>query len=458
MLRSECEEMSTQPTARGPRSSCSPSALAADRARRRCGDGLPAPARRRPPRAAPPTATSPSPRRTGGADGRRADRRATAARSIAGGTSAAASSFPRSPTTAAPAGSRPTARRWRWSLLAAPTRRRRRSWRSSTPTSTSVIRTGPGQRGPRTRSVASTARLFSFHAISPNGSTLYLTALPRRATEARYEVREFDLGPSTPQLRGLAIVDPDGAGREDDRHPVSGATSADGRWAYTLYGGGERDVHPRARHRPRPRRLRRPAAGRAREPFDLGLRSNRGRPIDVLNAGRRSAREPVAIDTRPRGQRGRDWQPAHASSARRSAERRPSSSRQAWSDVAPTRELSAVRHATAMAPSRGGAIARRRRSARLAPPPVARQPLERVVGRHRDLAQPRAAAIARAPKGGRSSRRLSRPPATARRPRAGTRVLVFGCIHGDECAGSGVAPAARAAAPIRRRTSSSSPT
>lgn len=84
---------------------------------------------------------------------------------------------------------------------------------------------------------------FSFDAISPDGSRIYLIhylSLSRHNFDpAKYEVRSLDL--RTGALDAEPIVDP----REPDEKmrglPVTRAMSGDGRWAYTLYAGGE---HP----------------------------------------------------------------------------------------------------------------------------------------------------------------------------------------------------------------------
>ena len=80
---------------------------------------------------------------------------------------------------------------------------------------------------------------FSFDALSPDGRTMYLIEYLSRRDVTRYAVRAYEL-----QARRLipgAIVDP----REPDERmsglPMNRATSAGGRWEYTLYHGRE---HP----------------------------------------------------------------------------------------------------------------------------------------------------------------------------------------------------------------------
>ncbi|MBA3432524.1 MAG: hypothetical protein H0U08_00350 [Actinobacteria bacterium] len=83
---------------------------------------------------------------------------------------------------------------------------------------------------------------WSFDAISPSGSTLYLVQHISAGPNPRYRVRTFDV--NTGRL-GAAIVD-----RLEDEEvmggaPVTRATSSGGRWAYTLYArdGEEPFVH-----------------------------------------------------------------------------------------------------------------------------------------------------------------------------------------------------------------------
>jgi hypothetical protein len=81
---------------------------------------------------------------------------------------------------------------------------------------------------------------FSFDALSPDGRSIYLIEYLSRRDPARYAVRVFDLRAG--RLQRAPIVDP----REPDERmnglPITRATSADGRWAYTLYDGA--GAHP----------------------------------------------------------------------------------------------------------------------------------------------------------------------------------------------------------------------
>jgi hypothetical protein len=82
---------------------------------------------------------------------------------------------------------------------------------------------------------------FSFDALSPDGRTMYLVEYTSRDYND-YAIREYDL------TRGRLLHDPvqfshEVAPGEMRGLPMARVTSADGRWAYTLYngGGGARD-------------------------------------------------------------------------------------------------------------------------------------------------------------------------------------------------------------------------
>jgi hypothetical protein len=85
---------------------------------------------------------------------------------------------------------------------------------------------------------------YSFDALSPDGSTLFLIHYLSPRDPNRYEVRAYDLRHG--RLLPDPIVDPNEGGEEMRGAPVTRATSPDGRWAYTLYdgaGGGHPFVH-----------------------------------------------------------------------------------------------------------------------------------------------------------------------------------------------------------------------
>ena len=81
---------------------------------------------------------------------------------------------------------------------------------------------------------------YSFDAISPDGSTVYLIHryLPPssgRAYIANYEVRALDV--ESGELLPQPIVDPEEPDERMQGLPITRAASPDGRWAYTLYDG-----------------------------------------------------------------------------------------------------------------------------------------------------------------------------------------------------------------------------
>jgi hypothetical protein len=73
---------------------------------------------------------------------------------------------------------------------------------------------------------------FSFDAVSPDGKTLYLIEHINKQDVSQYRVRAYDL--ESDRLLRKPIRDPK-TGEIMHGYPVSRATSADGRWAYTLY-------------------------------------------------------------------------------------------------------------------------------------------------------------------------------------------------------------------------------
>lgn len=97
-----------------------------------------------------------------------------------------------------------------------------------------------GQRRPA--SVFSSIELrghFTFDAISPDGSTIYLIHhfpnLTGPSYATHYEVRAYDV--KSRRLLPEPIVDPDEPEERMEGLPLSRAMSPDGRWAYTLYDG-----------------------------------------------------------------------------------------------------------------------------------------------------------------------------------------------------------------------------
>jgi hypothetical protein len=77
---------------------------------------------------------------------------------------------------------------------------------------------------------------FTFDAMTPDASVLYFIHYLSKRDPTRYEVRAFDT--KGPNLVPGAIVDRSEPDEEMRGYPVSRVTSADGRYAYTLYDGG----------------------------------------------------------------------------------------------------------------------------------------------------------------------------------------------------------------------------
>ena len=76
---------------------------------------------------------------------------------------------------------------------------------------------------------------FSFDAISPRGSLVYLIEYTSPTDSTRYRVRAYDLAAN--RLLTQPVVDPSEPGEKMGGSPLTRATSPDGRWAYTLYDG-----------------------------------------------------------------------------------------------------------------------------------------------------------------------------------------------------------------------------
>jgi hypothetical protein len=76
---------------------------------------------------------------------------------------------------------------------------------------------------------------FSFDALSPDGTRMYLIHYLSRRDPTRYEVRALDV-PSG-KLLPTPIVDKSEPDERMTGFPITRETTADGRWAYTLYDG-----------------------------------------------------------------------------------------------------------------------------------------------------------------------------------------------------------------------------
>ena len=76
---------------------------------------------------------------------------------------------------------------------------------------------------------------FSFDAVSPKGSWLYVIHYVSPNDPTRYLVQAYDV--LRGRLLAKPIIDPDEPGEKMRGNPLSRTMSADGRWAYTLYDG-----------------------------------------------------------------------------------------------------------------------------------------------------------------------------------------------------------------------------
>jgi protein MpaA len=248
----------------------------------------------------------------------------------------------------------------------------------------------PGQRRPRHAIRYLNLRgYFAFQAISPNGSKLYLRHYRTHDRGSRHDRAsdDFDLWILDTRNGGLAprplTVSNDG--RQLAGLPISGTTSSDGRWAYALYDGD------------------------MRRPFLLALDTIAGRLIrvDLPGLGRLTA-DPYLLKLRL------------DENGRRLAvfPRSPQTGRVA-------------KHTASLLSVDVGRLTRRREPA-----------LAVASGFLAFTHTPRHPGnlVERAGVAGRS---LDGHPIVLRQygdPRIRGRVLVFACIHGDECAARGIEP------------------
>jgi murein peptide amidase A len=229
---------------------------------------------------------------------------------------------------------------------------------------------------------------FSFQAISPNGSKLYLRRYrthDRGSTHDRrsddFDLRTMDTRSGRLASQPLAVSN---GGRPLAGLPVSAATSPDGRWAYALYDGD------------------------MRMPFLLALDTVNGRVIRVDLPGLERLANPYLLKLRV----------DEAGSRLAVLSRSPQTGR-VLNPTEPLLSVNAERLTREAGPPTATA------SGFLAFTGTPRRPgnlllREGVVGRSTE---------------GRPIRlRQFGDPAIS------GRVLVFGCIHGDECAARGVAP------------------
>lgn len=149
---------------------------------------------------------------------------------------------------------------------------------------------------------------FSFDAISPDGSTIYLIEHLTPYYGGPYQVRA--LRAKTGKLVTDPIVDPSEPWERMEGTPISRVTSPDGRWAYTLYSDHLKGKYDQA-HEPFIHALD-TVAGRAicidlpqleGRPASFQLRlevADGGRRLEVLDRPPRSegSRALLAVDTR----------------------------------------------------------------------------------------------------------------------------------------------------------------
>jgi hypothetical protein len=131
---------------------------------------------------------------------------------------------------------------------------------------------------------------YSFDAISPDGSRIYLIHnIFRERRISRYEVRELDA--ASGRLLPEPIVDPEEPDERMQGSPVTRVASRDGRWAYTLYTGSrERFLHALDTVDGRAVCVDLPQLEDRRDPFQLRLKLvEGGRGIVVFNRGRKNA-------------------------------------------------------------------------------------------------------------------------------------------------------------------------
>ena len=81
---------------------------------------------------------------------------------------------------------------------------------------------------------------FSYDAISPGGSRIYLIQYTSKIDPTRYLVRSYDV--LRGRLDAKPVVDPRDTTEKMRGNPMSRVTSPGGRFAYTLYDGG--GLHP----------------------------------------------------------------------------------------------------------------------------------------------------------------------------------------------------------------------
>jgi DNA-binding beta-propeller fold protein YncE len=89
-------------------------------------------------------------------------------------------------------------------------------------------------RGLRLRRVVALRGVFSYDAMSPDGSTLYVIRY-LSSDRRHYAVQAMDTSDARPALR--TVVEKGEPGEQMSGLPISRATSPNGNWVYTLYDG-----------------------------------------------------------------------------------------------------------------------------------------------------------------------------------------------------------------------------
>jgi hypothetical protein len=133
---------------------------------------------------------------------------------------------------------------------------------------------------------------FSYDAISPSRRLLYLIEhLGQRPDTLRYRVRAYDL--RAQRLLGAPVKDKRNAHSEMRGMPYTRATSRDGVWVYTLYGGGEHSfVHALNTEKRQAICIGLPWGGKTRQLWELRM-ATRG---DTLLVRRKSGALAATID------------------------------------------------------------------------------------------------------------------------------------------------------------------
>ena len=200
---------------------------------------------------------------------------------------------------------------------------------------------------------------YTVDAISPDGRSLYLLHYLRQDA-ASYEVRAFDLAAG--RLVRAPVVDPREPGEKMQGLPMTRATSADGRFAYTLYvrPRGAPFIHALDTVRGAAACIDLPSLARADLSAARLTPPADGRPLLVRGAGI----APLAVDVAARRARTETFGPAAAVAA-------PVPVATPASDRDPAAGLAA------RSPPRGGGRRRGRARDRRAPAAAARCPGQR---------------------------------------------------------------------------------